>query len=284
MNRGLKIILLVLAVLLVVGVTVVFIKTKLDPPSSMPDINAFTEHVRQEASSVEMTASNEYRDSVYFLVMSELGIQLRDGYIDADTQNDLKKTFMSTYLPLFNNRCQHFFGSRWKLDDYSPLYALFQEVNESVKSIRNLSSDMSHTMTDLKTNFDFVNQVKRFVDSSNSKRYRGEDSARSTITTASGYKNRYPVNNCTKLVQRLGRIPGHIESDHLKQIKNAVSKLERYQKNYNSWDSFTSAYDKVGALIDSYYNLRSIYGSTSSVDEYASRASSARYDAYYYYK
>ena len=280
MNKGLKISLLVLAVFLVVGATVVFVKTILDPPTRMSGTNAFAAHVQHEASLLDGNVTDAYRDSVFHLVLSELSIQTRDEYIDGDTRERLIRGFMTKYTPSFNERCQRFFSGRWTLDGYYPMSRLFSEVKYSISTISNPPAELTRTVSDLGVSFDLVNNARTI---SHTSKFRSEQSASSAISTALNYRNQYPVNNCSQLVTRLSKVPANIESNHFHQITSVVSKLERYSK-YSSMQGFMSDYEKLGTLVQSYYNMAGSYGSHyRSLESYLNRASSAYSSAYYYF-
>ena len=56
MNKGLKIFLLAFSVLLVLGVTLIFLKTILDPPRQMSGVDPFEKNIRETLRVREWTA------------------------------------------------------------------------------------------------------------------------------------------------------------------------------------------------------------------------------------
>ena len=250
MNKGLKIFLLAVSVLLALGVTLVFLKTILDPPSPLGELDSFEKNLKEETALMATLTTTASRDSLFHLVMDEISFQHQESLLDDSKRDASLKRFLLTYTPMFNSDCNAFFHTSWTLDDYKPLYSRLGEI-KACKASDGSPCYPQEIVSTLSRTFDIVEKARRCYRVS---KFSDVTTAKQAISNASSCKGQFPVTQCVELVQGLERVPSRIESNHYSQIQSLVKKLKT-PSNYSSQESWDSDSRRANNLINYYREM-----------------------------
>ena len=276
MNKGLKIFLLAFSVLLVLGVTLIFLKTILDPPRQMSGVDPFEKNIREETATLQGVPAGVQRDSLFYLVMDEVAVQYKDSLLDATHRDAAMQHFLSAYTPLFRDECNALFGANWTLAQYKAVSPRLAEI-KSCKKLDGSPCYPVDMVTVLSQTFDTVEKARHAAAVS---KFRDESSARRDIQNASYYKAQYPVTKCQELKNSLDRVPSRIEQSHYAQIESIVSRLKSPQR-YADMAAVNSDMNAANDLIKSYRSMS--YSGARSMERLESEVSSAYSSAYYHF-
>lgn len=279
MNKGLKIFLLAFAVLIALGVTLVFLKTILDPPSSMRDIDPFERNLKEETALMNRLTAKAPQDSLFYLVLDEVSVQGENSLLEPDLRDRLLRDFLSVYTPKYQQECNDLFRSSWRLSDFDAISGRLAEI-KACKTSDGSEAYPSSAVSELTQLFSTVNGARRCARTQN---YVDEESARESIASAKNYASTAPVANCRELVQALGKVADKLEASHYSQIEAIAGRMAGFAGNYYSLDGVNSDLNKVNALIESYRNLSRVYPARS-LDNLEDRISDSYSDACSYFR
>ena len=276
MNKGLKIFLLAFSVLLALGVTLIFLKTILDPPSPIGELDSFEKNLKEETELMKTLSTKASQDSLFHLVMDEVSFQHQESLLDDSKRDASLKRFLSTYTPMFNSGCDAFFHTGWTLADYKPLYARLTEI-KACKASDGSPCYPEELVSSLSRTFDIVEKARGCYQVS---KFTNVSSARQHISTASYCRGQFPVTQCTELVKGLEKVPSRIEANHYSQIQSLVKKLNS-PSNYQGLDAVYPDINRANELINNYREMS--YSNSRNVSGFESDISNAMSRAYNYF-
>ena len=273
MNKSIKIILLVVAILLAVGGVMAYYKTIVSPPGKLEFKNQYVNSDKKDISQVKSANTDLALDSFYVAITHELDLQLANSFLTNQETNELLELFATQYVPTYVSACNSKFSkSVWNEGELlkintriSELQGLVTTENKIViQGVANSSLNEVHNVIVA------YYKAKKVASASG---YNGIQAAKQIIDTAKKYASMSPINNCTELVSRLNSVSNRLEQAHYSYLAGQVEKLRPYY-NYSQTE-----YDKIAISISEKFdeyknNAKSTYGRVSDISSLESRAGS----------
>ena len=103
MNKPIKIILLVVAILLAVGGVMAYYKTIVSPPGKLVFNNQYINSDKKNISLVKSANTDSAMDSVYVAITHELDLQLANSFLTNQERDELLQHSMLPLMFLFVN-------------------------------------------------------------------------------------------------------------------------------------------------------------------------------------
>lgn len=273
MNKSIKIILLVVAILLAVGGVMAYYKTIVSPPGKLEFKNQYVNSDKKDISQVKSANTDLALDSFYVAITHELDLQLANSFLTNQERNELLELFATQYVPVYVSACNSKFSkSVWNEGE-------LQKINTRISELQGLVTTENKVVIQGEANSS-LNEVHNVIvayyeakRAASAGGYNGIQTAKQKIATAKRYASMSPINNCTDLVSRLNSVPARLEQAHYSYLAGQVERLRPYY-NYSQTE-----YDNIALSIseklDEYKkNAKSTYGRVSDISSLESRAGS----------
>lgn len=273
MNKSLKIILLVVAILLAVGGVMAYYKTIVSPPGKLVFKNQYVNSDKKDISQVKSANTDFALDSVFIAITHELDLQLADSFLTNKERDELLELFATQYVPTYVSACNSKFSkSVWNEGE-------LQLINARIAELQKLVTTGSKIVIQGEANSslnEVHNVIVAYYDAKKAASvggYNGIQVAKQKIATAKKYASMSPINNCTDLVSRLNSVADRLEQVHYSYLANQIERLRPYY-NYTQ-----SEYDdlalSISEILDEYKkNAKNTYGRISDISSLESRAGS----------
>ena len=231
MNKSIKIILLVVAILLAVGGIMAYYKTIVSPPGKLKFKNQYVNSDKKDISQVKSANTDLALDSFYVAITHELDLQLANSFLTNQERNELLELFATQYVPTYVNE-----GELQKINTrISELQGLVTTENKIV-----IQGDANYSLNEVHNVIVVYYEAKRAASASG---YNGIQAAKKKIATAKKYASMSPINNCTELVSRLNSVSTRLEQAHYSYLAGQVERLRPY------YNSSKTEYDKIALSI-----------------------------------
>lgn len=262
MNKPIKIILLVVAIILAVGGVMAYYKTIVSPPGKLEFGNQYLNAAKKDISKVKSANTDLALDTNFVGVTHELDFLLSNSFLSDQERDELMELFASQYVPTYVSFCNSKFSkSVWNESE-------LQKINARIFELKALQTTNKKIIIqgDANTSLNEVqNVIVNYYDAkkvASVSGYNGLEFAEQRIATAKRYASMSPINNCTVLVSRLNSVSSRLEQAHYAYLVDQVESL-RFYYNYSQ-----SEYETLSSLVqnelDKYdENARSIYGKDS---------------------
>ena len=273
MNKSIKIILLVVAILLAVGGVMAYYKTIVSPPGKLDFKNQYVNSDKKDISQVKSANTDLTLDSFYVAITHELDLQLANTFLTNQERNELLELFATQYVPVYVSACNSKFSkSVWNEGE-------LQKINTRISELQGLVTTENKIVIQGVANSS-LNEVHNVIVAyykakkvASASGYNGIQAAKKKIATAKKYASMSPINNCTELVSRLNSVSNRLEQAHYSYLAGQVEKLRPYY-NYSQTE-----YDKIAISISEKFdeyknNAKSTYGRVSDISSLESRAGS----------
>ena len=273
MNKSIKIILLVVAILLAVGGVMAYYKTIVSPPGKLEFKNQYVNSDKKDISQVKSANTDLALDSFYIAITHELDLQLANSFLTNQERNELLELFATQYIPVYVSACNSKFSkSIWNEGE-------LQKINTRISELQRLVTTENKVVVQGEANAS-LNEVHNVIvayyeakRAASAGGYNGIQAAKQKIAKAKRYASMSPINNCTDLVSRLNSVADRLEQVHYSYLAGQVERLRPYY-NYSQ-----SEYDNLALSIseklDEYKkNAKSTYGRVSDISSLESRAGS----------
>ena len=273
MNKSIKIILLVVAILLAVGGVMAYYKTIVSPPGKLDFKNQYVNSDKKDISQVKSANTDLTLDSFFISITHELDLQLANSFLTNQERDELLELFATQYVPTYVSACNSIFNkSVWNEKE-------LQKIKSHISELRGLITTENKIVIQGEANLS-LNEVHNVIiayyeakKAASAGGYNGIQAAKQKIATAKKYASMSPINNCTDLVSRLNSVPARLEQAHYSYLVGQVERLRPYY-NYNQTE-----YDNIALSIseklDEYKkNAKSTYGRVSDISSLESRAGS----------
>lgn len=271
MNKPLKIVLLLAAILIAVGGVMAFYKTIVSPPGKLLFKNQYFYSDQKDISKV-MSANTDFAlDSIFVAITHELEFQLENSFLTDQERNELFESFAVKYVPTFVSACNTKFSkSVWNEN-------VLQKIKSHIIELQSLQTTDKRIIIQGEANAslnEVHNVIMNYYDAKKAaivSGYNGLESARNKISIAKNYASMSPLNNCSDLANRLNTVPSRLEQAHYDYLSSQVERLRPYYRyNQSEYDSLAlSVADKLEEYKN---NARSVYGSVSDISGLESRA------------
>ena len=273
MNKSLKIILLVVAILLAVGGVMAYYKTIVSPPGKLVFKNQYVNSDKKDISQVKSANTDFALDSVFIAITHELDLQLADSFLTNKERDELLELFATQYVPTYVSACNSKFSkSVWNEGELQLINARIAELQKLVTTGNKIviQGEANSSLNEVH------NVIVAYYDAKKSASvggYNGIQVAKQKIATAKKYASMSPINNCTDLVSRLNSVADRLEQVHYSYLVNQIERLRPYY-NYTQ-----SEYDdlalSISEILDEYKkNAKNTYGRISDISSLESRAGS----------
>lgn len=273
MNKSIKIILLVVAILLAVGGVMAYYKTIVSPPGKLVFRNQYVNSDKRDISLVKSAKTDFALDSFFIGITHELDLQLADSFLTNRERDELLELFATQYVPTYVSACNSKFSkSVW--DDGE-----LQQMNSRIVELQRLVTTENKIVIQGEANSslnDVHNVIVAYYDAKKAASvggYNGIQVAKQRIASAKKYASMSPINNCTDLVSRLNSVADRLEHAHYSYLANQIERLRPYY-NYNQTEYDDLALS-ISEKLDEYKkNAKSTYGRVSDISSLESRAGS----------
>ena len=273
MNKSIKIILLVVAILLAVGGVMAYYKTIVSPPGKLEFKNQYVNSDKKDISQVKSANTDLALDSFYVAITHELDLQLANSFLTNQERNELLELFATQYVPTYVSACNSKFSkSVWNEGELQKMNTRISELQGLVTTENKIviQGVANSSLNEVHNVIVAYYEAKRAASVSG---YNGIQAAKQIIDTAKKYASMSPINNCTELVSRLNSVSNRFEQAHYSYLAGQVEKLRPYY-NYSQTE-----YDKKAISISEKFdenknNAKSTYGRVSDISSLESRAGS----------
>ena len=270
MNKSVKIILLVVAILLATGGVMAYYKTIVSPPGKLNFNNQYVISDNKDISKVKQSTESSL-DSTFVAIIHEIEFQHANAFLTNQERNALMTSFANQYVPVFTSFCNSKFNkSVWNEAD-------LQKINARVRDLQSLSTTDNKAVVEGE-NTTSLNEVHNVIvnyylakKASYVGGYNGLQSARQKIARARKFASLSPINNCQALLSRLNSVPARLEQAHYYYLAGQVERLRAYY-NYSEIE-YTNLALNISSKLEEYKNnARSVYGRASDISILESRA------------
>ena len=270
MNKPIKILLLVVAIIVAIGGVMFFCKTRVAPPANLTFNNQYVGAVKNDIDKVNTLSSIDDANSSYSRILHNIDFQWKNTLLTDAERDDLLKSFVNVFAPTYAGQCDHVFDrSTWDEGSLSKIQDYIKDIQglKCTDGSKCLASDGSlNRITDVITNY---HKAKSIASAS---KYNGLQSAKETIRAAHEYANMSPLKNCTALKEKLNGVANRLNQSHVASLTSMVERLKNWH-NYSE-DSYDALAMEVSEKLKEYkHNARSVYGTASDISSLENRAS-----------
>lgn len=285
MNKSVKILLLVVAVIIAIGGVLLFMKTIVSPPQDLEFKNQYELALNQKIEGFKKVDSDNLERE--FATLTDLAHRFKEESSIDDKFFDQEYTeIIGVYSPKFAQYCFGQFQKsvwdesehKWMEDRIAQLRKLTIE-DGSRKIMDNYAESDGRFSIILKT----IGKYREAKSLSNRISYSGLGEARSRISKANQYKQDDYLKNNAALMKALNSLPSRLEASHYAALRAKVNTLANYY-SYSA-DSYDVLSDNVVAALKEYkQNAQSVYGESRSLSGLEADASRYYNAAVEYYK
>ncbi len=274
MNKSIKIMLLLLAIIGALGGVMAYYKTIVSPPGKLTFKNQYVISDKEDIAKVKSASADTSIDSIYNTVTHELDFQLSNKNLTNQERDELLESFVTQYVPVFVSSCNSKFSQTY-WDEGN-----LKRINNKITELRNLVSTDRKVIIQGEVQSSLSNIHNVIVNYYEAKRaasangYNGIQSAKQRIAKAKRYTTMSPLNNCSELMNRLNSLASRLEQAHYAYLANQVERLRVYY-NYNNQSDYDNVAIYVSEKLDEYKkNAKSTYGHMSDISALEGRAGS----------
>ncbi len=273
MNKSIKIILLVVAILLAVGGVMAYYKTIVSPPGKLQFKNQHVNSDKKDISKVKSVNTDFVLDSVFVAITHELDLQLANSFLTEQERNELLELFATQYVPTYVSACNSKFGkSVWNEGELQKMNSRISELQALVTTDKKtvIQGEANSSLNEVHNVIVNYYEAKKAASASG---YNGLQAAKQKIATARKYASMSPINNCSDLVSRLNSVSTRLEQAHYSYLAAQVERLRPYY-NYSQTEYDNVALSIAEKLEEYKNNAKSTYGRVSDISSLESRAGS----------
>lgn len=271
MNKPIKIILLVVAILLAVGGVMAYYKTIVSPPGKLEFSNQYVNAAKKDISKVKSAHTDLALDTTFVGITHELDILLANSFLSNQERNELLESFASQYVPTYVSSCNSKFNkSVWNEEE-------LQKINGRISELQSLQTTDKKIIIQGEANAslnEVHNVIVNYYDAkkaASASGYNGLEYAKQKIATAKRYTSMSPINNCTDLVSKLNSVSSRLEQAHYAYLASQVERLRPYY-NYNQTEYDDLALSISDKLEEYKNHARNVYGKASNISDLEDRA------------
>ena len=273
MNKYVKVVVLIIAILFAVGGVMAYYKTIVSPPGRLEFKNQYVNSDKSDISRVKFADTDQALDSVFVAITHELDLQLSDSFLTEQERDELLESFATQYVPAYVSVCKSKFrNSVWNEKELQKINSRISELQALITTDKKvvIQGEANTSLNEVHNVIVNYYEAKMAASASG---YNGLQAAKQKIATARKYASMSPINNCTDLVSRLNSVSARLEQAHYSYLVGQVERLRPYY-NYSQTE-----YDNIALSIseklDEYKkNAKSTYGRVSDISSLESRAGS----------
>ena len=273
MNRSIKILLLVVAILFAVGGVMAYYKTIVSPPSKLEFKNQYVNSDKKDISQVKSAKTDFALDSAYVAITHELDLQLANSFLTEQERDELLELFATQYIPAYVSACNSKFGkSVWHEGELQKINSRISELQGLVTTDKKIiiQGEANKSLNEVHNVIVSYYEAKRVASDGG---YNGLQVAKERIAAARRYASMSPINNCSDLVSRLNSVSTRLEQAHYSYLASQVERLRPYY-NYSQVEYDDIALSISEKLEEYKINAKSTYGRVSDISLLENRAGS----------
>ena len=271
MNKSIKILLLVVAMLLAVGGVMFYYKTIVSPPGKLEFKNQYVNSDKKDISKIKTANTDLALDSTFVTITHELDLQLSNSFLTEKERDELLELFATQYVPKYVSICNSKFSKTvWNEGELQKISSRISELQSLVTSDKKVVIQGEANMSLNKVKDVLVNyyEAKKAASAGG---YNGLQAAKQKIAVARRYATMSPINNCSELVARLNSVSTRLEQAHYSYLVGQVERLRPYY-NYSQTEYDNIALSVAEELEEYKNNAKSTYGRVSDISSLESRA------------
>lgn len=285
MNKSVKILLLVVAVIIAIGGVLLFMKTIVSPPQDLEFKNQYEIALNQKINNFKKVGSDNLERE--FATLTDLAHRIKtESNIDDKLFDKEYTEIIGVYSPKFAQYCfGQFQKSVWDENEHKWIEDRIAQLRKltiedgSRKIMDNYAESDGRFTIILKT----IGKYREAKALSNRTGYSGLGEARSRISKANQYKQDDYLKNNAALMKALNSLPSRLEASHYASLRAKVNSLANYY-SYSA-DSYDALSDNVVAALKEYkQSAQSVYGESRSLSDLEADASRYYNAAVEYYK
>lgn len=273
MNKSIKIILLVVAILFAVGGVMAYYKTIVSPPSKLEFKNQYVNSDKKDISKVKSAKTDFALDSAYVAITHELDLQLANSFLTEQERDELLELFATQYIPAYVSACNSkFCKSVWHEGELQKINSRISELQGLVTTDKKIiiQGEANKSLNEVHNVIVSYYEAKRVASAGG---YNGLQVAKEIIAAARRYASMSPINNCSDLVSRLNSVSTRLEQAHYSYLASQVERLRPYY-NYSQAEYDDIALSISEKLEEYKINAKSTYGRVSDISLLENRAGS----------
>ncbi len=256
-NSGLKITILIVAVILVVGAVLFYIRTIVSPPTKIEQVNQHQQVISQETSRFSGTKSMLYNDSLYDALIDKIAVFTNNELVDKRQSDSDKEKLLNAYVPLFKTHClKEFQKPGWGESCFNSIRKRISELR-TVKYTNKTAVLQGVNANDIREVEDIMKTYASAKTISTIRSYKDVSSARRNINEAAKYLNTNYI-KVSNLKNGLEKVKPSIAESHYKYVEGQVHRLRNYRNMTE--ENFNSLVASVNATIKEYKDNKSMYG------------------------
>lgn len=275
MNKPIKIILLVIAILLAVGGVMSYYKTIVSPSGKLEFSNQYVNAAKKDISKVKSANTDITLDTTFVGITYELDLLLSNSFLSDQERNELMESFAAQYVPTYVSSCYSKFNkSVWNESELQKIDTRISEL-QALKTTDQkiiIQGDANASLNKIHNVIVNYYDAKRAASASG---YNGLESAKQKIAKAKHYATMSPINNCTDLISKLNSVSSRLEQAHYAYLASQVERLRPYY-NYSQTEYDNLALSISDKLEEYKNHARSVYGKASNTNYLEEKA------GYYY--
>lgn len=285
MNKPIKILLLVVAVIVAIGGVLFYMKTIVSPPQQLSFKNQYEIQLKKDIEGFRKVRQDSLERT--FALLADKSHRFKtESVIDEKSFDHNYAEIVGVYSPKLAQYCfGQFSKSVWDDGDLKWMEGRIAQLRDLTveNGSKKIMSDFSEADGKFTIILKTIGKYREAKALSNRTGFSGLDEARARINKANQYKQDDYLKNNASLVKALNNLPSRLEASHYATLRSKVNQLANYY-NYSA-DSYDTMSDRVVAALKEYkQNARSVYGEARSLDGLESDASRYYSAAVEYYK
>ncbi len=283
MKTSIKILLLVLFAIGAVAGVLVFLKTRIAPPSNIKLIDQYSKNLTASCASFENISDFDQSRLEYMRIDDRMKRFVAENVLDPKECDESRKKVDDSYGKSLSAYAFNILnGSEWPEKKLNDIQAMMTSLrNDKLSTGDKAVSDEFITSAD---KFQSVlNDYHAALTLSRSTGYRSVSDASSKISKAKQYKSAEYLKNNSSLVSALNALPGKLAQSHYNYVAGTVNALGGYKSVSEDYFTNTLA-TRVDQALSEYKNTSIYGGNKKSVSNLEQRADALYREAYDYYE
>lgn len=281
MKISAKLLILTVALFLVTGSVLFFLKAMTKPPTHMEDIDEFSQAINKDIEDVTDTLSLEELDSTYIWILTELKKWNENSYFSDAQYNEYVQGFFHNYVYSFSSVMKNKLSTeRWGNTEKKIILeriALAQS-ERFVGQDKTILDDNLNLKTELKSLTDICSDYDEASKLIVSTKYSNIEDAKRRVSKAKEFANDIYISH-SDISTKVSSFPNDVGNSHYDLLKSYYSKLENW--SYYTMYQTEENHDRFKNLVDEYKSA-GIYGNghPKSTSDLVKEAKSYLQDAY----
>ncbi len=256
-----------LAVVLAVSAVLVFLKTRVQPPSRLSYTNQYIDNLRHSSEQVgRMDDSNLEREFLGFV--DRIDFMKNENLITNEEYIGCFEEFVNAYIPAFRKWCDRQFDQ--------PVWPnkTLQFMRTRINEVRRYNETVGYGPFISDENEAHLNEVDKILKDYNGAwklskvSIRSKEDSRKNLAKARQYRQDAYLSKCTALTKMLDNLPSRYQKSHYEYVNSLVKGLDMaHYPSATQVTEWATNYKKAKAAIADYNSAaedRNLYHTSSS--------------------